>query len=107
LQSLARTVPANGRMGIFLDGDDWDFPLFGPHLDRYVQPLVLPPGADRYVTHAGPGTPDYILTHQAPQAVRLLLRDPRLSHCSMLWSIGQGNGAAPWQLFRCSAHTAS
>lgn len=41
LEGLAQHIPAGKRVGTILGEDDWDYPLYGPNLDRVL--VALPP----------------------------------------------------------------
>jgi hypothetical protein len=36
---IDRNLPARSRVGVLLDADDWDYPLYGPRLTRKLVPL--------------------------------------------------------------------
>jgi hypothetical protein len=97
---VARTVSAGARLGVFLNGDDWDFPLFGEHLDRTIEPLVLGRGNVPYPE----GTPrfGYLLTHRSND-VGSLLRELHHVSCRARWVATDGSSVAPWSLYDCAA----
>lgn len=39
LQGLGQYIPGGKRVGTILGEDDWDYPLYGPHLDRRLVPV--------------------------------------------------------------------
>ncbi len=100
-----RSVSAHGRLAIFLGGDDWDYPLFGPHLDRTIEPLTLSSAdAPRTTAHAAV---DAVLTHQPDNIVKQLLDQQRLGGCHNVWTIRTIETPTPWKLFDCTSHTAT
>jgi 4-amino-4-deoxy-L-arabinose transferase-like glycosyltransferase len=91
-------VPSTARLAIYLDGDDWEFPLFGPRLTRTVIPLALD---DQGRVHAADWRFDYLLTHQTPAVSTQVLRD--LPACRrLLWRDNLGT-PFDWALYGCTA----
>jgi len=103
LAQVVRSIPSDGRLQVFLNSDDWDFPLFGQHLDRTIEPLVL---SSSTVTTAASVTSSTeihsVLTHQPDAAVALLFHQQQFAKCRLLWTVEGGNGSVPWRLFRCA-----
>jgi hypothetical protein len=85
-------------MGAFLNVDDWDFPLFGPHLDRTVEPLTLSARPRDY--RADPASLRFILTDRAEPEVATLFHDMRLVGCRVTWAIDPAD-TVPWRLYAC------
>jgi 4-amino-4-deoxy-L-arabinose transferase-like glycosyltransferase len=102
LAAVDRLVPQDATMGVFLSGDDWEFPLFGAHLDRTLQPLVLPASGQRFP--GGAGSFQYLITHRSAAALTSLFQALRPAHCSLLQQIA-GTFSPPdfYRLYRCSA----
>jgi len=101
LEHVARAIPKNARVGIFLDADDWDFPIFGPHLDRTIEPLVAPKSGYQQL----PATFQYMLTHQPQSAVVSLLDTLRSTHCHRMWTSATSDKVTPWNLYDCRPRT--
>lgn len=102
-KQIARTVPPNGSLDVFLTTDDWVFPLFGPHLNRYVQPLALSPGATTTQRERFSAV-SYVLTHQPGYAVKAIFHHLSLSGCDVAWIDRTSAAAVPWELYQCKAH---
>jgi len=100
LEQIASTVPTNGYLGVFLNGDDWDFPLFSPHLDRHIEPLVLSTGATYYTPPQI--APPYVLAHQPEASVAILFHQLHFSDCHAAWTIKTVNDIDPWKLYDCA-----
>jgi len=101
VERVNRSVPMHGRLAVFLQIDDWDYPFFGPHLDRSIEPLVLSTKT-RAGTMIHTDVQD-VLTHQPENAVALLFRQQHIAGCRTVWTIGANDAPAPWKLFRCTA----
>jgi hypothetical protein len=39
LRTVEAVVPRDARVGVLLADEDWDYPLYGPHLERRLVPL--------------------------------------------------------------------
>ncbi len=94
---IASSVPQSARIGTLLNDGDWDYPIFGQHLDHTIEPLVMSirPGG-RY--EIAPSALDYIVTDQPHDSNAAFLRRWRLTGCEVSWTVGT------WSLYRCSAH---
>jgi 4-amino-4-deoxy-L-arabinose transferase-like glycosyltransferase len=102
LAAVNRIVPQDTTMGVFLAGDDWEFPLFGAHLDRTLQPLVLPASGQRFP--GGTRSFQYLITHRSAAALTSLFQALRPAHCSLQKQIdGTFSPPDPYRLYRCSA----
>lgn len=94
---VAQTLASSAPAGLFLSVDDWDYPLFGPDLDRQLEPLSLEASTKEY--SIPPTLLPYVITHQSVQNVTALLQRLNL-HCTAQWTEPHGSGA-PWQVYRC------
>lgn len=93
------SVPTRARLGIFVNGDDWDFPLFGVHLDRQIEPLILPAESSGSTTRVP--KLQYVLTHQSDSRISLFFRTLVRMHCRMSWSYKAVHQPTPWKLYYC------
>ncbi len=100
LDQLRKTVPDHARLGVYTTMDDWIFPLFGPHLDRVVVPLVLPAGARAHPIHL-PHV-EFIVTHQTSSRVAIVVQSVHGARCHLTWSGRPDQEGTPWSLYRCT-----
>jgi len=101
---VAQSIPTIARVGTLLDDGDWDYPLFGQHLDRTIEPLIPSANASAYAIQ--PAKLDYVLTHQPKDEVYHLFKEWHMDGCHEVWAVGVTDSTVPWTLYRCAPRLA-
>jgi hypothetical protein len=101
LAAVERTVPRNAHMAIFVDSDDWEFPLFGDQLNRVILPLVF--SANDQLQTARIAGVSYLLTHRSAAEVARLLATLQPITFTEMWHIDLPDAGGRWILFRGKA----
>ena len=97
LRHVTLSVPITARVGTLLQDDNWDYPLFGQHLDRIIEPLIPSTSTSAYAIQ--PNKLDYVLTHQPQDMIDHLFRRWRLRGYHKVWVVGVTDSAVPWELY--------
>ncbi len=101
LRRVATSVPTTARVGTLLQDGDWDYPLFGPRLERTIEPLI--PTARTTAYAIPPARLDYVISHQPAAEAGHLFQEWRLKNCRRLWVLKVTDSTVPWTLYQCGS----
>jgi hypothetical protein len=98
-RELDRVSGPNDRIGIVVSGNDWDYPAFGDHFQRYVFPIIYD-SQDEVERLAAAEQLDYVVIFGPCQKFENFDADLEPLICSWL----QQGGSSSFTLVKNSGH---